>query len=80
MRKKNLGGRPRLPTGKARGVLLAVRLQKDEHKQVVAAAKSSKMPLSAWVRGILLAAAQNAKISIPSAEDVGIEPHAGSGA
>jgi hypothetical protein len=77
MGKKNLGGRPRLPKGKARGVLLAVRLQKDEHKQVAQAAKANMMTVSAWVRVALLEAAQLTKMRVLETEDVRIEPHPG---
>jgi len=76
-KKKNLGGRPPLAKSDRKSVLLAVRLQKHEHKQVTDAAKANKMTVSAWVRAALLEAAQLTKMRVPDTEGVGIEPHAG---
>lgn len=49
-------GRPTLPKGEAKGVLIGARFSPDEAKKVVAAVKSAKLNKSEWVRKILLSA------------------------
>jgi hypothetical protein len=73
--KKNPGGRPKLPKGKAKGDMIGVRLLKAERRQVEAAAKRDGKRLSEWVRIALLAAAKQPTIKGANTEDAGIEPH-----
>jgi uncharacterized protein (DUF1778 family) len=49
-------GRPKLPKGKAKGKLLALRLNSDDLKRIGAAAKASKQTVSDWIRSTLNAA------------------------
>ncbi len=51
-------GRPTLPKGEAKGVLIGARFSTDEAKQVEAAANRAKQNKSAWVRDVLLSTAQ----------------------
>ncbi len=48
-------GRPRLPKGNAKAVMLRVRITPEEHADLEKAAKASKQTVSAWVRSTLLA-------------------------
>jgi len=54
-------GRPVLPKGEAKGVLIGARFSPDEAKQVAGAVKRSGGNRSAWVRTTLLSAAGSAK-------------------
>lgn len=56
-RKKKPRGRPKLPKGQDRGVVLTIRLRGAERAQLERAAKRAKEPLSAWARQVLLGAA-----------------------
>jgi hypothetical protein len=51
-------GRPRLPKGKAKGVLIGARFSPPEAKTVVAAVRRAGKVKSEWVRSILLTAAE----------------------
>ena len=53
-------GRPVLPKGKAKGVLIGARFSPDEAKRVHAAIHRQKQVKSAWVRKNLLSAADDA--------------------
>ncbi len=55
-------GRPKLPKGEARNVLLAVRLSGDENQAIQGAIKSSKEEKTAWLRNALLRAAGCGKV------------------
>lgn len=50
-------GRPKLPKGEAKGVLIGARFSQDEAKRVVAAARRTGKVKSDWVRTTLLSAA-----------------------
>ena len=50
-------GRPKLPKGEAKGVLIGARFAPDEAKRVELAAKSAQQNKSEWVREKLLSAA-----------------------
>jgi len=54
-------GRPRLPEGKAKGVLIGARFAPDEAEQVHSAVKRSKQVKSEWVRTVLLSASKKNK-------------------
>jgi hypothetical protein len=54
-------GRPTLPKGEAKGVLIGARFSPDEARQVDDAVKRAKQGKSSWVRSILLSAAQTSK-------------------
>ena len=51
-------GRPVLPKGKTKGVLIGARFSDDEAKQVHAAIKLSKTVKSEWIRMHLLLASK----------------------
>jgi uncharacterized protein (DUF1778 family) len=51
-------GRPTLPKGNAKAVMLRVRVTPDELKAFEAAAKSHGKTVSEWIRSILNAAIQ----------------------
>jgi len=51
-------GRPKLPKGNAKAVMLRVRITPDELRAVEATAKSKGQTVSEWVRGAVNAAAQ----------------------
>jgi len=51
-------GRPKLPKGEARNVLLAGKVSELEYAKVLAAIKRSGMSESEWVRQAVLAAAE----------------------
>ena len=50
-------GRPRLPKGQAKDVLIGARFSPPEARTVTAAVRRSKRVKSDWVRGALLSAA-----------------------
>lgn len=50
-------GRPRLPKGEAKGVLIGARFSPDEARRVESAAKNRHQSKSEWVRETLLCAA-----------------------
>jgi len=50
-------GRPKLPKGETKGVLIGARFAPDESKQVHAAIAKTGMVKSEWVRKTLLSAA-----------------------
>lgn len=50
-------GRPRLPKGKAKGVLIGARFSPPEAKIVVDAVRRARIVKSQWVRMCLLSAA-----------------------
>lgn len=50
-------GRPTLPKGNAKGVMLRVRVTADDLNAIAAQAKASKQNVSEWIRGTLRAAA-----------------------
>ena len=52
-------GRPKLPKGEVKDVLLGAKFAPDEAKQVHAAVKRESMGKSEWIRKTLLAAAQS---------------------
>jgi len=54
---KSKMGRPKLPTGEAKGVLIGARFAPNEAKQVIDAVKRAGKVKSDWVRTILLSAA-----------------------
>jgi hypothetical protein len=54
MAKKRTRGRPALPKGKAREIILQIRLTRDEHKALKRAANGD---VSKWSRAVLLRAA-----------------------
>jgi len=47
-------GRPKLPRGRDRGVVLTIRLQKAERAALEKAARVADQPISAWARSVLL--------------------------
>jgi hypothetical protein len=51
-------GRPKLPKGEVKDVLLGAKFAPDEAKQVHAAVKRDNMGKSEWIRKTLLAAAK----------------------
>ena len=51
-------GRPRLPKGELKGVLIGARFAPDEAKIVTAAVRRAKTVKSQWVRACLLSAAR----------------------
>jgi predicted HicB family RNase H-like nuclease len=54
-RKPKKPGRPPLPKGSAKAVMLRVRITPEEHASFAKAAKASKQTVSAWIRSTLLA-------------------------
>jgi hypothetical protein len=54
---KNKMGRPKLPKGEVKGVLIGARFSPDEARRVETAAKRANQVKSQWVRTSLLAAA-----------------------
>jgi len=50
-------GRPKLPKGEVKGVLIGARFAPDEARRVVNAAKRANQDKSKWVRDILLKSA-----------------------
>ncbi|MGB8579805.1 MAG: hypothetical protein WCD47_03225 [Candidatus Sulfotelmatobacter sp.] len=55
--KKAKIGRPKLPKGEAKGVLVVVRFAPDDLKAIAAQAKASKQTVSEWIRRKLRTAA-----------------------
>jgi hypothetical protein len=51
-------GRPPLPKGEAKGVLIGARFSPDEAQRVVKAAANAKQGKSKWVRSVLLTATE----------------------
>jgi hypothetical protein len=56
---KNKMGRPTLPKGKVKDVLIGAKFAPDEAKQVHAAVKRENIGKSAWIRKTLLSAASS---------------------
>jgi hypothetical protein len=54
--KPNKIGRPKLPRGEAKGLIVPVRFNAEDLKRITAAAKSSKKTVSEWIRSTLNAA------------------------
>jgi hypothetical protein len=54
---KNKMGRPPMPKGQAKGVLIGARFAPHEAKQVESAAKRAKAVKSEWIRTTLINAA-----------------------
>ncbi len=52
-------GRPNLPKGKAKGVILAARFSPNESKRVLDAVRRSNQKKPDWIRNALLSAAEN---------------------
>lgn len=57
-------GRPKLPKGEARSILIVTRVSPDENKTILAAVKASNEEKTAWIRNTLLSAATEGK-SLP---------------
>ena len=57
MPKSKKVGRPMLPKGNAKAVMLRVRVTPDDLKAMKATAKASKQTVSEWIRGTLRATA-----------------------
>jgi len=57
MTKKPKVGRPKLPKGEIRAVMVVVRLKPEERRRIAGAAVRSGQTLSCWARLTLLAAA-----------------------
>ena len=55
---KSKMGRPKLPKGEVKDILLGAKFAPDEAKQVHAAVKRENMGKSEWIRKTLLSAAQ----------------------
>ena len=55
-------GRPTLPKGEAKGILIGARFSPDESKQVHDAVERSGKTKSEWVRNSLLATASQGKL------------------
>ena len=53
---KKRAGRPPLPKGDAKAVMLRVRITPDEHKAIEAKAKTGNQSVSQWIRNALSAA------------------------
>jgi hypothetical protein len=49
-------GRPKLPTGEAKGRIVPVRFNGDDLKRIATAAKASGQTISEWIRSTLSAA------------------------
>jgi hypothetical protein len=48
-------GRPKLPKGNAKGVMLRVRITPDELRAIEAVAKANDKTVSEWIRGVVCA-------------------------
>ena len=57
-KKTRKAGRPPLPKGAAKAVMLRVRITTDERKAIAKAASIGQKSLSEWIRGTLNAALQ----------------------
>jgi hypothetical protein len=55
LKKPSRPGRPPLPKGNAKAVMLRVRVTPDERLAIESAAKASNQTASEWIRGKLLA-------------------------
>ena len=55
-------GRPPLPKGDAKAVMMRVRMTLDERRTIEAVAKASKQTVSQWVRSTLTAAIQGVRV------------------
>jgi hypothetical protein len=55
-KKTRKAGRPKLPSGEAKGRIVPVRFNGDDLKQIAAAAKAKKQTVSDWIRSTLSAA------------------------
>jgi hypothetical protein len=53
-KKKRPRGRPKLPKGEERAVVLTLRLRESERRAVQNAADRADRPLSEWARAVLL--------------------------
>lgn len=53
--KPRKAGRPPLPKGSAKGVMLRVRITPDEQRAIEKAAKAKNQTVSQWLRGNLMA-------------------------
>jgi hypothetical protein len=49
-------GRPRLPEGKARSIIIPVRLRPDEHRRLEDAAETEGIASATWARRAVLTA------------------------
>jgi hypothetical protein len=56
--KKRKPGRPKLPKGEAKGKIVPVRLDAEDLRLAMSAARQNKEPLSEWIRNILRNAAE----------------------
>jgi len=54
-------GRPKLPTGTAKGRVVHVRFTSEEIERVAASAKASNKTISEWIRSTLNAAIEHAE-------------------
>ena len=59
-RKKKKLGRPELPAGAAKSVMLSARFSADEAAQISGAIKRSGQKKTAWIRNTLIAGARSA--------------------
>ncbi len=57
--KPKRAGRPPLPKGNAKGVMLRVRITADEQKAIAAKAKIKQISVSQWIRSTLSAALES---------------------
>jgi predicted HicB family RNase H-like nuclease len=62
MAAKKKVGRPPFPKGKARGLLIALRLQPEEKAAFERTAKKRGLSLSDWIREILKSAISHGKV------------------
>ena len=58
-KQRKRAGRPRLPEGNAKEVMLRVRITPDERKAIESKAKTGRVSVSQWIRSILSAALEN---------------------
>ena len=56
--KPKRAGRPKLPEGNAKGVMLRVRVTTGERKAIAAKAKTRRVSVSQWIRSTLAAATE----------------------
>jgi predicted HicB family RNase H-like nuclease len=57
-KQRKRAGRPKLPQGDAKAVMLRVRITPDEHKAIEAKAKTGRVSVSQWIRSTLAAAVE----------------------
>jgi hypothetical protein len=82
MVKKKMG-RPKLKPGKAKAVVVTVRMAKTERALIARAAKTTRAGVSEWIRETLLQAARSATMGVgkeSKTEGGGFEPLAGEAA